>query len=372
MNSRMLVLTLLSIGALLPLGAFAQVDAGESVTLECATEKGTEYTLNGTVPEDDSVVFEWSTDPLVALEGADTVTPTGVFALGVTTATLTATVGLGTPESDSTTVTVEDTRPPVIRVKAEPRYLWPPNHEMHEVEIKIRAEDACSGEDDLEVELIGATSNEPDNGTGDGNTVDDIQGVELGTDDRSVLLRAERSGSGDGRIYTLTYRVTDSNGNRTEAETMVYVPHDESDLKDWMDDDKDEMEPICRPPLEAVEAVVDLFPGLGSVRNETSCHYVCKSWTRACGQVATGSARCAHGEGKALGIIEIAECRDSDDRGEMRECVADAKIAEAKARAELRRETTEARDLCAKTGQRCHNVCDDVFGEPVTLPVEDE
>ena len=162
-------LTLFTLVAFAPFTAFAQVDAGEDALLECASEDGTEYTLNGSVPEDDSVTFEWTTSPVVELDNADTVTPTGVFPLGDTIATLTAVVGEGTPESDSATITVEDTQPPVVRVKAEPRYLWPPNHKMHEVEIKVRVADSCGG-DDVTVELVSATSNEPDNGRGDGNT----------------------------------------------------------------------------------------------------------------------------------------------------------------------------------------------------------
>jgi hypothetical protein len=373
MIARPILITLLLV-AFAPLVAFAQVDAGEDVVLECASEDGTEYTLNGMVPEDDSVVIEWTTVPEVDLDDADTVTPTGVFRLGVTTATLTATVGAGTPESDSATVTVEDTQPPVVRVRAEPRYLWPPNHELREVEIRVRVRDACGDEDDVEVELIEAKSNEPDNGSGDGNTVNDIQGADLGTDDRSVLLRAERAGNGDGRVYTLTYRVTDAAGNQTDAEAKVYVPHDASDLRQMMDDhdDMDDMEPICRRPEEAVEAVVDLFPGLGSVRNARACLNVCKVWTRSCTQIASGSGRCVNGETKARALIEAAECKDSDDREEIRECLGEVKGDLKVARAELKAETLEAHERCTHTGRRCANACDDFFGDEVTTPVEDD
>ena len=60
---------------------------------------------------------------------------------------------------------------------------------------------------------MSVTSNEPDNGLGDGDTSNDISGAGLGTDDRSVQVRAERSGTGTGRVYTFVYRVTDSSGN---------------------------------------------------------------------------------------------------------------------------------------------------------------
>ena len=67
--------------------------------------------------------------------------------------------------------------------------------------------------------LVSVTSNEPDNGTGDGDTPNDIVII----DDRTFNLRAERAGSGDGRIYTITYRVTDSCGNSNEYSIFVTV-----------------------------------------------------------------------------------------------------------------------------------------------------
>jgi hypothetical protein len=223
MNIRRFRLTIALI-VLVPLGAAAQpVDAGDDVVLECASENGTEYTLNGTAPTGDRIVNEWTTAPEIDLENADTLTPTGEFPPGVTTATLTSTEEGSDPESDSATVTVEDTEAPVVRVKVEPFYLWPPNRSLREVEVRVDVSDRCAGEGDFEVELIEAKSNEPDNSTGDGNTVNDIQGADIGSDDRDVRLRAERKGNGNGRVYTLTYRVTDPSGNETDAEAKVYV-----------------------------------------------------------------------------------------------------------------------------------------------------
>jgi len=147
--------------ALVPFGAAAQdnvVDAGDDVVLECASKDGTEYTLNGTAPTGDEIVNEWTTDPKIELENDDTLTPTGTFPLGVTTATLTSTEGAGDPESDSATVTVEDTAAPVVRVKPEPFYLWPPNHSMQKIDVRVRVRDRCAGEGDYEVERTIATS----------------------------------------------------------------------------------------------------------------------------------------------------------------------------------------------------------------------
>jgi hypothetical protein len=71
------------------------------------------------------------------------------------------------------------------------------------------------------VTLVSVTSNEPDNGKGDGNTVNDIVIV----DDVNFLLRAERAGGGSGRVYTVTYEVMDACGNTATASVIATVPH---------------------------------------------------------------------------------------------------------------------------------------------------
>jgi endo-1,4-beta-xylanase len=76
------------------------------------------------------------------------------------------------------------------------------------------------------VRLVSITSNEPDNGLGDGDTGGDIQGAAFGTDDREFFLRAERGGVGAGRTYTVTYSATDGSGNSTVRQAVVVVPHD--------------------------------------------------------------------------------------------------------------------------------------------------
>ncbi len=73
---------------------------------------------------------------------------------------------------------------------------------------------------------MSVTTNEPDNGLGDGDASNDIQGWAVGTADTSGQLRAERSGKGTGRRYTLTYEAEDTAGNRNTCVTAVIVPHD--------------------------------------------------------------------------------------------------------------------------------------------------
>jgi len=71
---------------------------------------------------------------------------------------------------------------------------------------------------------------EPDDapGGGDGNTTGDIQGFDVGTSDIAGSLRAERAGTGPGRVYTLTYLGRDQAGDESTCTTTVTVPHDRS------------------------------------------------------------------------------------------------------------------------------------------------
>jgi predicted extracellular nuclease len=113
-----------------------------------------------------------------------------------------------------------DATAPEISLSVSPDELWPPNHKYRTVQATVSAED--DRDTDPAVELVSVISNEPDNapGGGDGNTVNDIVIV----DDDTFRLRAERDEGGDGRIYTISYRVTDACGNQTTASATVKVP----------------------------------------------------------------------------------------------------------------------------------------------------
>jgi hypothetical protein len=117
------------------------------------------------------------------------------------------------------TLRIVDTTPPVIvSVTPSTASLWPPNHQMVPVTIAVSATDA-TGAPACTIESV--TSNEPDNGLGDGDTPNDI----VITGKLTLELRAERGGKGSGRIYTITIRCVDASGNAVTATTTVSVPH---------------------------------------------------------------------------------------------------------------------------------------------------
>lgn len=116
-----------------------------------------------------------------------------------------------------------DTTPPTLQVSVSPSVLWSANHGLVSITASVSVQDNL----DLNptVELVSITSNEPINGRGDGNTDGDIQGAAFGTDDRQFLLRAERSGNLNDRVYTILYRAHDAAGNTATATATVTVPH---------------------------------------------------------------------------------------------------------------------------------------------------
>lgn len=69
--------------------------------------------------------------------------------------------------------------------------------------------------------VTAVASDEPINGTGDGDTAPDWT---IGAP-RTLSLRAERAGTGDGRVYTITITAKDAANNTATATTAVRVPH---------------------------------------------------------------------------------------------------------------------------------------------------
>lgn len=140
------------------------------------------------------------------------------FPLGTTIVGLSASDAAGNTATGSFKVTVRDTTPPTIAsVTPSQATIWPPNHKMVPIHVAVDATDAVGV---VSEKIVSVTSSEPDNGLGDGDTPNDIQI----TGDLTVNLRAERSGTGTGRTYTITVEARDAAGNASTKSCTVFVP----------------------------------------------------------------------------------------------------------------------------------------------------
>jgi hypothetical protein len=148
--------------------------------------------------------------------------PTGSLSSGNHTVVVTTTGACGSA-SQSATLTVGS--PPVITLATSNINLWPPNHHYHTFTAADFGATAsgCGGDLTSSIVISSVHSDEAEEnpGGGDGNTLNDIV---IAANCKSVQLRAERDSSLNGRVYTITFRVTDSQGNTTTATATVSVP----------------------------------------------------------------------------------------------------------------------------------------------------
>lgn len=128
--------------------------------------------------------------------------------------------------SQSATTTASNPAP-TITLTTQAITLSPSNHKYQTVNVSdmvASASDNCDPNVNASAVVIAqVTSDEPDNapGNSDGNTVDDIV---IAANCKSVQLRAERDDNRNGRVYTVTLKVTDSSGRTTTATRKVTVP----------------------------------------------------------------------------------------------------------------------------------------------------
>lgn len=125
-------------------------------------------------------------------------------------------------------ITVKDTQAPIITTKPTVT-MWPPNHRyktFNVTDLVASVRDNCRSKVGIGgVRIVKVTSDEPNNSAGSGNTTNDIV---IAADCKSVQLRAERLGNGNGRVYTITFKVTDAAGNVATATARVTVPHSQN------------------------------------------------------------------------------------------------------------------------------------------------
>jgi hypothetical protein len=187
-------------------------DITVSADVNCQAEVSAEQVDDGSSdPDGDALTFSLS--------------PTGPYPVGENEVTLT--VSDGQDESTCTaTITVIDDSEPVLVAITDPIELWPPNHKYENINVNqllVSVTSNCNTITNDDVSIVSVGSDEVDNAKnyGDGNTINDIV---ISPDCKSVYLRKERQGSGNGRVYTIMLGAIDGSGNTATTTCFVTVP----------------------------------------------------------------------------------------------------------------------------------------------------
>jgi Calx-beta domain len=200
--------------------------SAEQVTVDFATSDGTATAPSDYASDTGTVTFApGDTEETVTVQvNGDTVDePDETFNVDLSNAQ----GGGATIADDQGVGTITDDDPPpdgneppdCSAVTASPDTLWPPNHKLRSVTLSGASD---PDGDPVALTVTGVTQDEPLNGRGDGNTAPD---AEPGASPDEVLLRAERIGKGDGRVYEITFTGDDGQGGSCQGTTTVGVPH---------------------------------------------------------------------------------------------------------------------------------------------------
>lgn len=197
-------------------------DAGLDQEIECVNGAVNNVVLDGSGSSDlDSniVLYSWLKGSRVGQEvGFDPMSKIEQQSVGAETYILRVIDASGEADEDSVEVAVVDTIAPVVSCSVTVPIINQTNHNLINVGLAGTAVDSCEGDLPITVNVFADENDEED--TGDGKHSPDAKDLALG----SLRLRAERKGTGDGRVYLIIAEATDSSGNRGSSCCTVAVP----------------------------------------------------------------------------------------------------------------------------------------------------
>lgn len=197
-------------------------------------EFGSPVNLGGQVSDydGDTLTFAWFDGEALLFSDKVATIPDGTpvqlpnfsissLSMGEHTITLEVTDSINPAVSSAFSVAIIDDIAPTLNPVSNKTILWPPNHKMFDVILQANASDNSGFMPTLSASV---SSNEP---------IDDAAGdwtqpvIDQATGTITLKLRADRSGRGSGRTYTIVITATDAHGNSSTAKVNVVVPHDQ-------------------------------------------------------------------------------------------------------------------------------------------------
>lgn len=123
-------------------------------------------------------------------------------------------------DSNVATITIDVTPvndiPSCSTATTNTSFIWPPNHKMVSINVAMSTTDVDG--DLVTTSISSIFQDEPTNGLGDGDTSPDATLS-------PAQVRAERSGTGDGRVYVVGLTASDGHGGTCSGSVDIFVPH---------------------------------------------------------------------------------------------------------------------------------------------------
>jgi hypothetical protein len=207
-----------------------------TATLECQDSQGNKIPQPGVTIDFEIIGTNCNSgltgSGVTDANGQATFTYTGTKVCTDTIQATCANVCDSTPPRLETTATKEWQIPPnqppdCAKAYADPECLWPPNNQYPMKPVNILGVTDPDG-DAVAITITGITSDEPTatiKGAGGPKAAPDASGV--GTS--QAMIRAERSGLKDGRVYVINFMADDGKGGMCNGSVVVNVPHDQSE-----------------------------------------------------------------------------------------------------------------------------------------------